>query len=569
MEPTVAWAESAGRHHPDQGGPARSHSMRAFEDEQQRAIGLLQSFSAAPNMVVLDRRMAPPLRRGEAAAAPGKHSRAARMLPSGLLLAGILVVQAMLSVRLLHADTASGDEALYHWAGSLEWSHWLHGTPIPAFAAYFSGSPAIYPPLDAVAYHFGGLTGARVLSLVFMLTATCLLWSTASRLFGQRAAFFTTGMWAILGPTLYLGAYATYDAFSLMLIAVAAWAVVHADERARWLVIASAALALSNAAKYASMIFDPVVVVLAALVVLQHGRKVAARRAAAIVAYTVSLIVLLYALAGASGGEYATGIAQTTFARAGNGNSVLSVLTESWQLIGVVLVVALVAILVALFDRASFLLVAALAGAGLLVPLEQARIHTLTSLNKHVDFGAWFAAIAVGYGAHRLLSIVRPWGLRAAAGAACAVLLVLPARAGFAQARAITTGWANSAKFISAFVPLVKSTPGPLLTDSPSLSESVLATGTDWERWSNTRSLRLPDGRSISVPVAESGLPGTYAPFIAAGYFKLVALNYQLPVDWSITRYLDQNPAYRLVASVPYGSFTFRIWKYEPSWSGQ
>ena len=37
-----------------------------------------------------------------------------------------------------------------------------------------------------------------------------------------------------------------------------------------------------------------------------------------------------------------------------------------------------------------------LASAGVLVPLEQARIHTLTSLNKHVDLGAWFAAVAAG-----------------------------------------------------------------------------------------------------------------------------------------------------------------------------
>ena len=66
----------------------------------------------------------------------------------------------------------------YLWAGHLEWAHWLHGTPLPPFPAYFSGAPVIYPPLGALADSVGGLAGARILSLVFMLGATALLWAT-------------------------------------------------------------------------------------------------------------------------------------------------------------------------------------------------------------------------------------------------------------------------------------------------------------------------------------------------------------------------------------------------------
>jgi len=46
----------------------------------------------------------------------------------------------------------------------------------------------IYPPLGAVADSAGGLAGARVLSLVFMLGATALVWVAASALAGRRAA---------------------------------------------------------------------------------------------------------------------------------------------------------------------------------------------------------------------------------------------------------------------------------------------------------------------------------------------------------------------------------------------
>ena len=107
-----------------------------------------------------------------------RQSRSAAMrIPAALPLLAVLVVQAILSLRLVRADTAFQDEALYLWAGHLEWAHWLHSAPIPPFPAYFSGAPVIYPPLAAVADNLGGLTAARILSLAFMLGATTFLWA--------------------------------------------------------------------------------------------------------------------------------------------------------------------------------------------------------------------------------------------------------------------------------------------------------------------------------------------------------------------------------------------------------
>ena len=102
----------------------------------------------------------------------------------------VLILQAALSARLLRADTAFEDEAAYLWAGHLEWANLLHGTPLPQFPSYFSGAPVIYPPLAALADSVGGLVAARLLSLVFMLGATTLLYFTARRLAGPWAAFF-------------------------------------------------------------------------------------------------------------------------------------------------------------------------------------------------------------------------------------------------------------------------------------------------------------------------------------------------------------------------------------------
>ena len=129
-------------------------------------------------------------------------------LPWPLL--AVLAVQAALSVGLVRTRTAFGDEALYLSAGHLEWSHWLHGTPIPAYQTWFSGAPVIYPPAAAIADSLGGLAGARLLSLIFMLGVTSLAWSTANRLLAdERAAFFAAALFAVLAPTLHLGAFAS------------------------------------------------------------------------------------------------------------------------------------------------------------------------------------------------------------------------------------------------------------------------------------------------------------------------------------------------------------------------
>src|SRR6201994_4589405 len=125
--------------------------------------------------------------------------RPATRVPWPLL--AVLTVQAALSASMVRARTAFGDEALYLSAGHLEWSHWWHGTQIPAYPTWFSGAPVIYPPIGAIADRLGGLTAARLLSLVCMLGVTAFVWATAHRLFeDQRISFFAAALFAALAP---------------------------------------------------------------------------------------------------------------------------------------------------------------------------------------------------------------------------------------------------------------------------------------------------------------------------------------------------------------------------------
>ena len=114
----------------------------------------------------------------------------------------------------------------------------------------------------------GGRPGP-ILSLVFMLGGTTLLWFAARRRYGRRAAFFAAALFAVLGPTLHLGAFATYTALSLLLaVALAAWCVLRAGQRGVLpgrMIAAGAALALANATSYSTVLFDVLVMVLVVL----------------------------------------------------------------------------------------------------------------------------------------------------------------------------------------------------------------------------------------------------------------------------------------------------------------
>ncbi len=539
--------------------------------------GIPASATADPSAVGLDE-SAQDARSAASVAAPRRLGR--RGSASWLLLVAVLVVQALLSLRLVGANTAFEDEAEYLWAGHLEWAHWLHGAPVPPFAAYFSGAPVFYPPVGALADSLGGLAAARMLSLAFMLGATALLWGTAGRLFGRRAAFFAAALFAVLGPTLHLGAFATYDAMSMLLVALAAWCVVRAGARQHatgWMIAAGVALALANAAAYSTVLFDPIVILL--LIVLpESGGRVAARRAA-IILITVTSLLAAGLLIG--GGSYLTGVEQTTLAGMPSPDSALSVLKNSWSWAGLIVVMAVCGVItswVRYRGAARTWLLAVLTGAAVIGPLEQARLHTVASLDKHVGLGAWFAAIAAGYAADRFVAAAPTGRMRAITCGACVVALIFPVSLGVSQSRLLATGWPNASAFTGILGPLVDHGTGRLLVEDPSVAEYYLPAGRQWLRWSSTRNIVLPAGAGVGGPASTAGVTGpgnagVYAEFITSGYFSVVALSFSdtTALDHRIAADLRQNDHYRIVEVLPYGAGpagptpgTYVIWRYEP-----
>ena len=492
----------------------------------------------------------------------------------GLLLIAILTLQAVLSLRLVWSNTAFLDEATYLFGGHIELAHWLHGTPLPPLATYFSGAPVIYPPLAALTASTGGLAAARLLSLAFMLGATGLLWSTTSKLFGGRAAFFAATLFAVVGPTQALGAFATYDAMALFLLAVSAWCVVRAQDRDNstfFLVAGIAMLALANATKYATAVLDPAVVALAAIAMTRRrGLKPGFVRSGHLAAGTLGLVSALLALGGP---WYLSGVLSTTLSRASGSKPASLILEDAAKWCGIVCVLAGLGVIYAVRrrDRVQLMIVSVLAVSGVLVPLNQARIHTTTSLFKQVDFGVWFAAAAAGFAIAQLFGTGRRRWLRGGAAALAGILaLGLAGALGRTQASTFFADWPNSTQEIAVLRSLTREYPGNYLAEDYNVPAYYLQSSIPWQRWSQTWYF------TYQSPGTHRLLSGAaaYQAAIDDGYFSLVVLSFTdtAQIDSQIVADVRRSGTYQLVQAVPFqdgfGLGQVLIWAYLPRQGG-
>ena len=472
----------------------------------------------------------------------------------------LLTMQAAATLRLVWSNTAFADEALYLSAGRLELARLFTGSQVPDFARYFSGAPVIYPPLGAIAASAGGLAAARLLSTALMLTATALLHGVTRRLFDRRSAFLAAALFAGLGGTQFLGALATYDALALCLLALGTWLAVIAATRAcpeagRIAAAAGISVAVANAAKYASGLFDPVVVGLAVLAVWPVRGRAAALRAGAILAAALAAVLAVAVAAG--GGSYLHGLMDTTLDRPSGGFPAarLLVLSGTWLwVVAVPAALGLVAAVTARRGRRFALLGVVLFAALLLAPAEQAYIHTYTSLYKHAAYGAWFGCALAGY-ALASLSTVVPAAKAIAAFRVGVIAVAAAALPGIPAATRQYQSWPDSTALIAAAEPVIAAHPGPILADDGgSLLRFYLGAQVSRVPVDDTFyiSYRGPGQRQ-----PEHGLAG-YADAIRHRYFAVVVLQFtdNLAVDDQIWHDLSTSGKYHIPVggSIPYSA---------------
>ncbi len=435
-------------------------------------------------------------------------------------LTAILAIQAALSLTLIWSNTAFTDEADYLWIGRLVLGSWLHGRSWPASYGekILPGSPLVYPPIGAVADSIGGLAGARVASLIFMLGATVLLYSTASKLVGRAAATFAAAAFVLTEPVIRL-AFATAEPLSIFLTALAAWLIVAAAERRRhgeFVAAAAGALALANVTAYTGMIIDPVLVAFAFLVwVPRLGRQQAAFSTAWFAgAWVVFLSGLL---------TFSRSWTGFTAAVASNGTSShenpVLVLTDIWAYAGLVVVLGLIGAVVAggAHDRRLTGLVVVLGGAALIVPIVQLANASADLLDRRVGYGLWFAAIAAGYGCAKLVRWLPAAG-RSLTVAACVIIASYLGLAAWKSAAGVYHGWPNSRAFVASFTKVAGQSQGLLFVgDQEHVAEYYTKAGDDWTRWKS-------EGLSLNPPTKPT--VAYYKRLLGHADYGVVALFY-------------------------------------------
>jgi hypothetical protein len=471
------------------------------------------------------------------------------------LLLGVLIIQAALSLR-LH-NTAYQDEALYLYAGRVEVNHLLHGAVLHTdYSTFFSGSPWLYPVLAGAVDMKFGLVGARLLSLLFMLGTTTLLYSLTRRLFNERVAICSAGLYAVLQSTIVMGYYATYDSAAVFLIALANWIVVRtARAPAAAVLLAAPVMVLAVGVKYASALFLPSIVVLAVLCAWPHRGGRALVRGLLLSLGTGAMLYL-----GAKYTNVMSGVQATTTSRAPGTESTLSILAKSGQWGGLMFGLACFGAVAYVWrDRMNEVpnlreatrrrlwrisLAGLLTGTALLAPAYQIHLHTSVSLFKHLGFGLLFAAPMAGLGITRLV------GAHFRQPQLGILVWVLMLALGVSQSQWRYQTWPDSSQLISVLKQHVDKK-GVYLSESDNVPAYYLHDVTTGEQWTNTYGIGFRNTKGVML----HGDAGFQAA-VEEGHYNLIVLDgISTPeTDQVISKAILAGGEYRLVAKLPFST---------------
>jgi uncharacterized membrane protein len=508
--------------------------------------------------------------------APAPPRRGLFGRPRTLTLLPLLLVlgaQAVLSLRL--GNTASPDEALVVLAGREEISNLLHGEiGTTDFAGYFSGQPVLYPVLAAAVESRFGLEAVRLLSLLFMLGATTLLWSSTRALFGRSAALGAAMVFGLAGPTLFLGHFAVYDVPAVLLFAASLRMLIAAAPLRLWTVLfAVPTTVLAIATSYATALYVPVLALVAAFsaatAAAGRGRRFQhLARAALFTGVVGAALVAWFVFLGSS---FRQGLEITTTNRP-LGSDDPGLITGSATEWGIAaLVLGLLGTLVVVRRHraaphdphrvAPVLLTLTLAASVALAPAYQLHIHTFQSLQKHIVIGLLFSAAAAG--AALSIPLRAAWRAPARYGVAALAALVLAA-VGTVQSVELFRYWPNSAALVSVLKQAMGKGGGHYLAEASTVPQYYTAHLPSGARndWENTYYFGYADSKGKYI----SGL-SAYRQAIADHYFKLIVLSHSdtPSLDKEIDALLKAKSGYRMVKVIPFDDFfgtsDYTVWE--------
>jgi hypothetical protein len=219
------------------------------------------------------------------------------------------------------------------------------------------------------------------------------------------------------------------------------------------------------------------------------------------------------------------GILATTITRTTGINGMLSVVRDSWQWGAVIVCLAAIACILAAAvkdrDGPGVWLAVILTAAAVIAPLDQIRLQTGISLDKHMAVGLWLAAMAAGWAVSRLLRF--PVSRKVALGGVCTAALAVPAIISWQGAYSVFHLWPDAAEAIPAFNRATSANPGRFLIaqagDSPvPVLRYYSQDGYLWRDWT---------GEPLAHQLSESA----YSQQVRVGHYSVIAI----PFDISIT----------------------------------
>ena len=166
----------------------------------------------------------------------------------------------------------SADEALYIKGGV----YLLDGGDIyqTIYLSLFNGSPFVWPIFAGLGFQFGGLMGARLMALGFVLLTLIMVAQATANLFGKTAAMWTVLMLSVNAHIVHLGHLVVYDIPALAFLSISFWSITQYQKNPRrvWVLVAAIASALATLAKYAFGVMLPVILILLLMVSAKRMR---------------------------------------------------------------------------------------------------------------------------------------------------------------------------------------------------------------------------------------------------------------------------------------------------------
>ncbi len=458
------------------------------------------------------------------------------------------------------------DEATYIVSGQLLRESAATGATAPPIASYLSGAPHLYPALASVIYDRSGLEAVRAFSLACLILAMLAVYATARQLFENRlAGVAAAAVFSLQAPVLFLGRFATYDALSVALLALALAFAVHRGHRWRWnsAALAGACIGAASVIKYATLLYVPCIVLVAALVLPPPDRW---KRGAIAALGAVAVGAALFALGQPR--ELLTGLVSTTLTRSvTSGGRATDIILFAASLGGVAALIALPAL--ALASASVRWAAITIFVAALLAPINHVRLHEFVSLHKHMAFAlVLFAALGGGSVAALIAWLRRRMerGQSVIAVAVGAAAIAIGARAilrpGIDEAQRLFQYWPdNTRQAYLDFTPVTTKT-ARFLSEEPDLGTLYLGKLAPVEQWVHPYYFDY-DGQ-------QARKPADIAPYrlaIRDGYFTAVLLRFGPQREWATAveeELLRSQPRYRLAARLPFtlvdGPGAYQLW---------